>query len=164
MCPILRVMDPVHTLTSRFLSNTINAFRCPKWSLPSSTSTASFRRILACLHASYITVPSHRPYIDHHRSIAKVYKLTKFYERSHCEPNSFSSSKEFPPPHPNLWNPKLHCRLHLNPLLVPILNNMNAVQNHPYCFFKILIIRFSHLRLGLPRYLFLSVFPTKTLL
>jgi len=73
------------------------------------------------------------------------------------ESNRFSASQEIPR---ILWNPKVHYRIHNSPPPVPVLSQINPVH------VPILLpenILSSHLRLGLPRGLLPSGFPTKTL-
>jgi hypothetical protein len=61
-----------------------------------------------------------------------------------------------------LWNTKVHYRVHKRPPLVPILNQVNAVHNFPFCVRSILIVS-SCLRVGLPSGLFPSDFRAKLL-
>jgi hypothetical protein len=62
-----------------------------------------------------------------------------------------------------LWNPKVHHRIHKNPLPVHILSQINPVRSpHPTSRRSILILS-SHLRLDLLSGLFPSGFPTKAL-
>jgi len=58
------------------------------------------------------------------------------------EANSRSASQEIPH---LLWNPKIHCSVHKNPPLIPLLSQMNPVQNFsPYfCKFHANIIILS---------------------
>jgi hypothetical protein len=60
------------------------------------------------------------------------------------EANSSSASTGIPR---MLWNAKVHCRLHNNPLLVPILNQINSLHIIPSYFLKIhfnIILPFTH--------------------
>ena len=62
-----------------------------------------------------------------------------------------------------LWNPKVYCCIHKSLPPVPILSQINPVYApHPTSRRSMLLLS-SHLRLGLPSGLVLSVFPTKTL-
>jgi hypothetical protein len=58
------------------------------------------------------------------------------------------------------WNLEAHCRLHKNPPLGPVPNQVNPVApSHPdYLRFTLIL---SYLRLGLPSGLFPSDIPTK---
>ena len=76
------------------------------------------------------------------------------------EANRFAASQKIPR---NLWNPKVHYRIHKCQPPAPILNQINPVHiPHPTSQGSTLILS-SHLRLGLPSGLFPSGFPTKTL-
>jgi len=77
------------------------------------------------------------------------------------EANSHSASQEI---RRLLWNPKVHYRVHNSPPLVPIVNQKNLVQTIPPYFSEIHSNIIFHLFLGLPRGLFPSGSPTKTLL
>jgi hypothetical protein len=63
------------------------------------------------------------------------------------EANRFSASQEIPR---NLWNPKVRYRIHERPPSVPILRLINPAHAFPSHFLTIILILFSHLRLGLP--------------
>jgi len=54
-------------------------------------------------------------------------------EQSFLRDKSHSASQEIPSP---LWNPKAHYRVHKIPRLVPILGQMNTVNNFPPYFPK----------------------------
>ena len=73
------------------------------------------------------------------------------------EANRFSVSQEVPP---ILWNPKVHYRIHMCPLPVPILSQLGSVHKPSSHFLHIHLILSTHLRLGLPSGLFPSGFPT----
>jgi hypothetical protein len=53
------------------------------------------------------------------------------------------------------WNPKVQCRIHKSPPLVPILSHLISLRS--------ILILSTHLRLGLPSGLFPSGFPTNIL-
>jgi hypothetical protein len=62
-----------------------------------------------------------------------------------------------------LWNPKVYHRVHKSPSPVPILNQMNAIQNLQPHFPNIHFNIIPHLYLGLPSGLVSSDLPTKIL-
>ena len=72
------------------------------------------------------------------------------------EGNQFSASQGIPR---ILGNPKVHCRIHKCPPLVPILSQIDPVHAITPHFFMLC----SHLSLGLPSAFFPSGFPTKIL-
>jgi hypothetical protein len=73
----------------------------------------------------------------------------------------FSASQEIPR---LLWKPKVHCRFHNSPQLVPILTHINPVHAPPpFPTSRSTFILSSHLRLGLPSGLFPSHWPIQTL-
>ena len=90
-----------------------------------------------------------------------TYLLTYSMQQSPSwEANRFSASEEIPY---ILWNPKVHYRIHKCPQPVPILTQLDPVHaSHPSSWRSIIILS-SHLRLCLPKSLFPSGFPTKTL-
>jgi hypothetical protein len=49
-----------------------------------------------------------------------------------------------------IWNPKVHCRVHNSPPLVPIFSQVHLVHTFPPNFPRFVLILSSHLRLGLP--------------
>jgi len=58
----------------------------------------------------------------------------------------------------------VHCRIPNSPPLIPIQSQTNPVHAHPSSFTEIIsLILTSHLRLGIPRDIFLSRLPTKIL-
>jgi hypothetical protein len=62
-----------------------------------------------------------------------------------------------------LWNPNVHCPVHKSKSPVRILRQVTpCTPSNPISITSILIL-FSHLRLGLPTGVFLSVFKTKIL-
>ena len=71
-----------------------------------------------------------------------------------------AASQEIPR---NLWNPKVHGRIHKYLPPVRILIQLDPVHTPSSHFLKIHLNLSSHLRLGLPSGLFPSGFPTKTL-
>jgi len=88
--------------------------------------------------------------------------LTYYTEQSSsCEANRVSASQEIPR---ILWDTKVHYRINNYPPPVPILSQFDPVITlHPTSWKSIFILS-SHLSLGLPNCLFLSGFPTKTLI
>ena len=80
-------------------------------------------------------------------------------EQSPSEANRFSASQEIPL---SFWNPKIHYRINTCQAPVSILSQLDPVHTSTSHWRSILMLS-SHLRLGLPRGLFLSGFPTKTL-
>ena len=86
--------------------------------------------------------------------------LTYCMEQSPWETNRFSASQEIPH---ILWKPKVHYRIHKCPPPVPVLSQLDSVHNPLPTSWRSILILSSHLRLGLPRGLFPSGFPTKTL-
>ena len=90
-----------------------------------------------------------------------TYLLT--YSMQHSPPwkaNRFSASQDIPR---NLWNLKVHYRIHKCPPTVLILCQIDSVHTpHPTSWRSSLILS-SHLRLDLPSGLFPWGFPTKTL-
>ena len=62
-----------------------------------------------------------------------------------------------------LCKPMVHYRVHKSPPPVAILSQIKPVHASPSKSWKSILILSSHLRLGLPRCLFPSVFPTNTL-
>jgi hypothetical protein len=62
-----------------------------------------------------------------------------------------------------LWNPKVHHRVNKSLPLLPILSQINSIHTIPSYLSKIILILFTHLRLGLPSGLFPSGFPTNIL-
>jgi len=82
-------------------------------------------------------------------------ELSPFWEASR-----FSVSQEIPR---ISWNPKVHYRIHKCPPPVPILSQLDPVHTPHHTSWRSTLILSSHLRLGLPRGLLPSGFPTKTL-
>ena len=92
--------------------------------------------------------------------LVSPYLLPYFMEHSPSwESNRFAASQEIPR---ILWNPKLHYCIHKCPLPVPILSQLDPVDNppHPTSWRSILILS-SHLRLGLTSDSFPQVSPPK---
>jgi len=79
-------------------------------------------------------------------------------ELSPWEASWFSASQEMPC---ILWIPMFHYHIHNCPPPVPILSELNPV--HTSTSWRSILIRSTHLCLGLPNGLFPSGFPTKTL-
>jgi hypothetical protein len=69
---------------------------------------------------------------------------------------NWAATKELPS---TSWNPKVHYRVHKSPPLIPILSNINPVHTTPCCLSKIHFNLWTHLRLGLPKGVFLLTFP-----
>jgi hypothetical protein len=90
-----------------------------------------------------------------------TYSLTYSLEQSPSwESNRISASQEIPR---NLWNPKVHYRIHKCPQPVPILSQLDPVHAlTSHCLRSILIL-YSLQRLGLPNGLFPPCFPNKPL-
>jgi len=59
--------------------------------------------------------------------------------------------------------PKTHYRVHNSPVMDTILSQMNPIHNFTPHFFKIYLILFWNVRVGIPSRLFPSGFPTKIL-
>ena len=79
-----------------------------------------------------------------------TYLLTYFMEQSPPrEANRFSVSREIPC---NLWNPKVHYRIHKCPPPVPILSQIIPVHTPTSHFLKIHLNIIPLLRLGVPRF------------
>jgi hypothetical protein len=87
------------------------------------------------------------------------YYLLNFMQQSPSEANRFAASQEVPR---ILWNPKVHYRIHKSPSPHPEPAQSRPYPQHPTSWRAILILS-THLRLGLPRGLFPSGFPTKTM-
>jgi hypothetical protein len=81
-------------------------------------------------------------------------KLSTSMELSHSwEAASFATTQELSR---ILWNPKVHCRVHKSPTLVPVLNQIKlSIPPHPVSL-RLIFIFSSHLRIGLPSVLFPS--------
>jgi hypothetical protein len=62
-----------------------------------------------------------------------------------------------------LWNPKVHYRIHRNPLLVPVLSQTNPITPHNHISPRSILILFTHLRLALPSGIFPFGFPTNNI-
>ena len=77
------------------------------------------------------------------------------------EANISSASQEIPH---ILWNLKVRCRICNRPPSVPALSQINKSMPPNPTSWRSIVILSSHLRLGLPSYLFPSVLPTKPLL
>jgi hypothetical protein len=73
-----------------------------------------------------------------------------------CETSEVTNS-------PCFMGPKVHYRVHKSPPYVPNLIQVNAVHDIPKISLRSIPTLPSHLRLGLPRGLFLSGFPTNSL-
>jgi hypothetical protein len=76
------------------------------------------------------------------------------------EAASCAAIQEFPN---ILWHPKVHCRVHKSPTLVPVLSQINSVQtilSYPV-FLRATLILSPHLRFGIPSALIPSGFHHK---
>jgi hypothetical protein len=87
-----------------------------------------------------------------------VPQLTKSMLHSLWKANSFQPHK-----FSAMWNPKVHCKVHKSPPMVPILIKANQVHHFPIYISKINLTLSSHLYPGLPYALFPSRFPSKML-
>ena len=61
-----------------------------------------------------------------------------------------------------LSNPEVHCSTYISPPLVPIFSKSYPISSITTHLLKSVLILSSHLRLGLPKGVLLSGFPTKT--
>ena len=95
-----------------------------------------------------------------HNASILTYLLTSWSRVLLEKLTSFAANQEIPR---ILWNPKVHYRTHNRPPPVPILSQLHPVPTTPSHFLKIHLNISSHLRLGLPKGLFPSGFPIKTL-
>ena len=87
-----------------------------------------------------------------------TYLLTPWSRVLLEKPTGFAANQEIPR---ILWYQKIHYRTHKRLPPVPILSQLHPVPTTPSS--RSILILSSHLRLGLPKGLFPSGFPTKTL-
>jgi hypothetical protein len=90
----------------------------------------------------------------------RKYGLTNYTELGPSETATCSVTQEFLN---ILWYPKVHCRVHKSPPLVPILGQINSVHSTPSYYSKIRFNIILHLCLCLPSGLLPFGFPIKTL-
>jgi hypothetical protein len=70
-----------------------------------------------------------------HCASHSLIQLNPFWEVANC-----AATQELPG---FLWNPKVHCRVHKSPPLVPIQSKINPIHTIPFCLSKIYVLYFG---------------------
>jgi hypothetical protein len=95
---------------------------------------------------------THRQHGDY-ISLTNFMELNSSWEAASCADTQLPSI---------LWNPKIYYHIQNSPPLVHILSHINPVHATP-SYLRSILLLFTHRRLGLPRGLFPSDFPTNIL-